>query len=98
MSKDKVSIFIMVLLLVMAASMAFGASVPTAGSYAYEAHDIVSNKIIGGPIGYVISIGLVVFGAIMLGVGQPKVALYAMTGGGLFLGSNAIVSTMGILY
>lgn len=99
MSKDKVSIFFMVVMLVMAASMAFGATKPMGGEFAYDAYDIGVNKIIGGPPGYLISAAGVAFGATMIAfTGAVKLGIMALVGSGLFLGVNGIVGTMGILY
>ena len=99
MSKDKVSILIMVLMLVMAASVVFGASTPTSGDFAYDVYDIGANKVIGGPIGYGIALAGVGVGAGMLiFTSAVKFAITALVGSGLFLGANGIVSTMGHLY
>lgn len=98
MRKNKVSILFMVVMLCMATSMAFGATAPQTGQLAYEAAEIGDN-IIGGPVGYLISMGGIGFGAAMLMfTGAIKTGVTSLIGAGIFLASNIIATSMGILY
>lgn len=99
MSKDKVSIFFMVVMLVMTASAAFGFTEPTSGSFANEIKELTVDDIIKGAIGFAIVVAGVAFGGYnIMAKGQWLLGIGSMIGGAVIGLSPNIVTSMGILY
>jgi len=61
MNKRTIITLMALLATILSTSIADAATTPAAGDMAYDLYDIVMNKIIGGPVGYVIGAGGVGF-------------------------------------
>lgn len=77
--------------------MAFTA--PAAGDFMYDAYDIGVNKILDGPIGNLVGMGLVAFGVIsfMDANRGAKQGLPALIAGGVLPNLDAAVTTLGFM-
>jgi hypothetical protein len=63
----RLAIFLMVSLLVMGLTQVVMAiTAPTSGSFAYDIYDIVVNKMLKGPVGFVSGLAAIAFGAVNL--------------------------------
>jgi len=74
------------------AAPAAGAPVPLA----YDIYDVAVNGILKGPIGYVVGIATIVFGATQLIKAWP-IALMSVLGGTAIIKSDTIVSSLGMM-
>ena len=101
MEKNKVSkasILFMVVMLVMAASMAFGFTEPTSG-FAVEVKELTVDDIIKGAIGFtVVAAGVAWGGYNILAKGQWLMGIGSIIGGAVIGLSPTIVTSMGLLY
>lgn len=78
---------------------AFAWSTPTTGSFAYDVYDIAVNKILNGPIGFVVGMGAMAAGGAAIvdktrggwGIGIPMLLF-----GGALIKLDSIVTTLGM--
>jgi hypothetical protein len=99
MEKNKVSILLMVVMLVMAAGAAFGFTEPTSGSFANEVKELTVDDIIKGAIGFTIVVAGIAWGGYnILAKGQWLMGVGSMIGGAVIGLSPTIATGMGILY
>lgn len=76
-------------------SPAFALTQPAAGDFAYTVYDIAINKIMGGPIGFVIGFGIIAF-AIFLATKQQIIpAIVSLVAGAALIKADAIVASLG---
>jgi hypothetical protein len=99
MRKNKVSILFMVVMLVMAAGMAFGYTEPTAGSFGNEVKELTVDDIIKGAIGFtIVTAGVAWGGYKILAQGQWLWGVATIIGGAVIGLSPTITKTIGMLY
>jgi len=79
------------------ASPAWAIVVPAAGTFAYDIYDIVVNGLLTGPVGFVVGVGAIVFGAYMAIRSEIMMAIAAIIGGAIILKADAITMTMGAI-
>ncbi|MDO3380358.1 hypothetical protein [Geoalkalibacter halelectricus] len=98
--KAKVSVgFLMALaILLVASGQAFGFTGgldPT--DFFYTGYDLVVNRILNGPIGFIAGVAVIVWGATMIPRGQYLPAVGTLLAGGAILKADDIVNTMGMI-
>lgn len=70
---------------------------PQSTNFAIDVYNIAVDKILKGPVGFVGGVIAIVFGAMMAIRAQVLPAISAIIGGGVLLGADKIVSSMGAL-
>ncbi len=89
---------IMVMLLVMSlSSLAWAIAVPAAGSFAYDAYDIGVTQILNGPIGFVLGVLAIGFGAWAAIRSEIMLAISAVLGGAILLQADTVVASLGAI-
>lgn len=84
------------LMAVMVASAAFAYTDPQSGDLFYEAYDIVINKIMAGPVGFIMGALMVIGGIITMVLGKGfLLPLIAVIGGAIIVKIDDIVSSFG---
>lgn len=83
--------------ILMIGDVASAITAPSSGSFAYTVYDIGVQKILKGPVGFVGGVVAIVIGAIMAMRAQVLPAVASILGGGVLLGADSIVSSMGTL-
>ena len=95
--KKHVAILLAVFFLLVTASIAAAIPVPAAGSFAFDAYDIGVNKVLKGPIGFVIGVLSIAFGAWAAMRTEIMMAMAAVLGGGILLSADTVVASLGMV-
>lgn len=69
---------------------------PATGTFAYDVYDVAVNKLLKGPIGFVVGLALIVFGATQL-LKSWMVAILGVLAGTILVKADAIVVSLGAL-
>jgi len=77
--------------------VALAISAPSSGSFAYDMYDIVVNKMLKGPIGFVAGLAAIAFGAVSLVQARIMMAVPAVLGGAAIIKADAITSSLGLV-
>jgi hypothetical protein len=94
----RLAIFLMVSLMVMGLTQVVMAiTAPTSGSFAYDMYDIVVNKMLKGPVGFVAGLAAIAFGAVNLIQARIMAALPAILGGALLIKADTVTSSLGLV-
>ena len=92
----KALLVLSMLTMAIVATGAFAYTDPATGDLFYDAYDIVINKLLGGPIGFIIGAIMVVGGIISLVLGKGfLLPLIALIGGAIIVKIGDIVSSFG---
>lgn len=86
--------FAVVLLLQDAAS---AITAPAAGTFAYDVYDIVVDKMLKGPIGFVAGVIAMIVGAIAAIRAEFMLAIPAIVGGAILLKADSLVTSLGCI-
>jgi hypothetical protein len=78
-----------------APNLSWALNTPATDSFAYDVYKIAVTNILQGPVGFVGGVTAIVFGAIMAIRAQVLPAVAAIIGGGVLLGADKIVQSMG---
>ncbi|MFQ5598697.1 MAG: hypothetical protein ACE5GK_11675 [Nitrospiria bacterium] len=70
---------------------------PVAGSFAYDAYDIGVNKILKGPIGFILGVLAIGFGAWAAIRTEIIMAISAVLGGAILIKADTVVASLGML-
>jgi len=92
--KDLLPTFILLLLMV---CEAMGYTGSTSG-FAGEVYDIVVNKLLNGPVGFVAGVGCLVYGTASLVLGRVVPAVLSILGGAMLIKAPSIAQTLGMLF
>ena len=92
-------LMMMIGLVLLQAGNSFAWTVPSTGTFAYDVYDIAVNKILNGPIGFVVGMGTMAAGGAAIvdrnrggwGVGLPMLLF-----GGALIKLDSIVTTLGM--
>ena len=93
----KLMLLLMVVGAVMVPISAFAITTPVTGSFAYDIYDIGVNDILQGPIGFIVGVGAIVFGAIEGMRSRIIPAVAAVLGGAALLKAASIVTSLGMI-
>lgn len=97
LARDKAAALTLATIALMTVSGAAHAfTIPVAGSFAYDAFDLVVNQILKGPIGFVGGVVAIVFGATQL-LKSWVIALFCIIGGAIAVRADAVVQSLGAL-
>ena len=77
--------------------VALAISAPSSGSFAYDMYDIVVNKMLKGPIGFVAGLAAIAFGAASLVQARIMMAVPAILGGAAIIKADAITKSLGVV-
>ncbi|MEM3771631.1 MAG: hypothetical protein QXW80_04925 [Candidatus Micrarchaeia archaeon] len=80
------------------ASGAVAITTPSQGSFAYDLYDIVVEKLLKGPAGFVAGCGAVIYGAASLIMGRILPAVLGIAGGALLIKADSIAQSLGLLF
>ena len=72
---------------------------PATGAVAplgYEVYDVAVNDLLKGPIGFVVGLGTIIFGALQITKSWP-IALMSVLGGTVIIKADAVVTSLGAL-
>lgn len=94
--KNRALFVVSMLMMALYASTAMAYTDPQSGDLFFEAYDIVINKLMGGPIGFIIGAIMVIGGIISLVLGKGfLLPLIALVGGAVIVKINDIVASFG---
>jgi len=79
------------------ASPAWALTAPVAGSFAYDIYDITVNGILQGPIGFVVGVMAIAFGAYLAIRTEIMASILAILGGAAILKADTIVESLGAI-
>ena len=71
-------------------------SIPSSGDFFYTAYDIIFNKFLTGPIGFIAGGSLMVFGIILAAKSNFPGAISMLAAGGVLANATAIITSVGI--
>jgi len=71
---------------------------PSSGSFLYDLYDIVVTKMLQGPAGFVAGVAAIAYGSAMLITGRIAPAVTGILGGALLIKSDAITTSLGLLF
>lgn len=91
---QKLSLAVFAALLSVAPSMALAFTAPTAGDFGYDVYDIVVNKILQGPIGFVGAVALMVWGGTKV-TQNWMLTILCIVAGTIIIKADALVVTLG---
>ncbi len=95
-NKNAAALFAPMFLMVFA-TVAWAIAVPVAGSFAYDAYDIAVNQILNGPIGFVLGVLAIGFGAWAAMRTEIIMAISAVLGGAVLLSADTVVASLGMI-
>ncbi len=96
-NKRNQTVMLSVLFLLIFSTAAMAIVAPTAGSFAYDAYDIGVNKILKGPIGFILGVLAIGFGAWAAIRTEIIMAISAVLGGAILLKADTIVASLGMI-
>ena len=97
LTKEQKTIMLTLLFVAMLPLLSFAITTPSSGSFAYDVYDIAVTKILKGPVGFVGGIFAMAYGAMLAMRAQVLPAIASILGGGILLGADGIVNSMGCM-
>ncbi len=95
--KENQAIILTLLFVLVFSTAAMAIVAPAAGSFAYDAYDIGVNKILKGPIGFVLGVLAIGFGAWAAIRTEIIMAISAVLGGAILLKADTVVASLGMI-
>jgi len=91
-----IAIALLLVAMLMVSSIAAAFTAPAAGDFGYDVYDIVVNKILNGPIGFIGGLFLIVFGVTQI-MKNWMMTILCIIAGTVLIRAEAMVVTLGAM-